>query len=128
VNHCWELPGDLSAAASARRRIRSVLDDHQVADETKDDAELVASELAANAIRYGTPPFTLSADVTADRIRITVSNHGGSTDPQLTEAGADSGNGRGLAIIAALAADLGWEHDGERLDVWAEVPIDSPID
>jgi len=128
VNHHWELPDDLSASASARQRVRSALEIDGVREGTRDDAELIASELAANAVRYGAPPYTLALDVTADRIRITVSDHGSTADPRVTDAAHDAGNGRGLAMIAAVAEDLGWHREGDRLDVWADLSLVAPGD
>ena len=91
-----------------------------------DDAALIASELAANAVRYGQPPYTLRLDSTEDHVRITVSNHGPAADPQPLEAADDSHHGRGLTIIASLSADMGWGRDGDRLDVWADLPAPPP--
>ncbi len=124
----WELPEDLTASAFARERVRTALTDIGVSGEALEEAELIASELAANAVRYGSAPYALHLDSDPERIRISVSNHGSTEDPQLIDAEIYSHHGRGLAIIEALADNLGWARDGDRLDVWADLQIANPAD
>ncbi len=123
MNVEWELPDDLSAARAARVHVAGDLALRGVPDEVVDDILLVASELAANAVRHGLPPARLRLDYSAGRVRVTVTNHGGSTDPEVIDAATDAGHGRGLAIARAVADDIGWQRDGERVDVWAEFPL-----
>lgn len=119
----WELPEDLSASSFARECVRSALAGGVATEETGEDAELIASELAANAVRYGTPPYGVAIEVGDDRVRISVSNHGSTDEPQVIDAEIYSHHGRGLAIISALADRMGWDRDGDRLDVWAELRV-----
>ena len=119
----WVLPDDLSAARAARAHVADDLARRGIPDSVADDILLVASELAANAIRHGRPPALLRLSYSAGRVRVTVSSHGGSTEPMVLEARPDAGHGRGLAMVQALAADIGWQRDGDRLDVWAEFPL-----
>jgi anti-sigma regulatory factor (Ser/Thr protein kinase) len=122
----WVLPADLSAAHAARDHVADALVRRGVAHAIADDIVLVASELAANAIRHGSPPARLTLDCTAERIRVTVSNHGASGEPRILDAPVDAGHGRGLAMVRELAEQVGWERDGDRLDVWAEFPAQLP--
>ena len=119
----WELPEDLSASAFARERVRTALTGLGMTGEALEEAELIASELAANAVRYGQTPYTLTLEASADRVRIMVSNHGSTEDPQLIDAEIYSHHGRGLAIVTALAEGLGWDRQGDRLDVWADLRV-----
>ena len=119
----WVLPDDLSAARAARTHVADELALRGVQDPLADDILLAASELAANAIRHGSPPALLRLEQSPGRLRVTVSNHGGSTEPTVLDATADAGHGRGLAMVRALAEEVGWQRDGDRLDVWAEFPI-----
>jgi anti-sigma regulatory factor (Ser/Thr protein kinase) len=119
----WVLPGDLTAAQAARAHVADDLGRRGVPDAAADDVILVASELAANAIRHGSPPALLRLEYTDGRVRVTVSNHGGSPDPRIVDAAPDAGSGRGLAMVQAIADEVGWQRDGDRLDVWAELPI-----
>lgn len=119
----WVLPDDLSAARAARTHVAEDLARRGVLGPLADDILLVASELAANAIRHGSPPALLRLDDSPGRLRVTVSSHGGSTEPMVLDAAADADHGRGLAMVRALAEDVGWLRDGDRLDVWAEFPV-----
>ena len=116
----WTLPDDPTAARAARRHVADALSQRPELD----DALLVASELAANAVRHGRPPIELRLDVDARTVRITVSDHGDATAPRIVSADPADGHGRGLAIIAGLAREVGWSRDGDRLDVWAELGSD----
>lgn len=120
----WVLPEDLSAAHAAREHVAALLDEHHVTDEIADDLVLIASELAANAVRHGAPPAILRVTHDPDRIRITVSNHGDAPDPRVLTADPESGHGRGLAMVEAMADEVGWSRTGDRLDVWAEVSLE----
>lgn len=117
----WLLPGDSSAGRVAREHVALDLGQRGLPDQVTDDAVLIASELAANAVRHGQPPVLLRLDYGADVVRITVSNHGSSPDPRILTADTESDHGRGLAMVEAMARRVGWERDGDRLDVWAEV-------
>ena len=119
----WELPDDLTAARVARQHTAEALRGESAADESVDDAVLIASELAANAVRHGTPPVLLRIQRIGDRVRITVSNHGDSPDPRILTAEPGAPHGRGLAMVEALAVEVGWGREGDRLDVWAEVAV-----
>jgi serine/threonine-protein kinase RsbW len=116
----WVLPADLTAARVAREHVADDLGRRGVPDDVVDDLVLIASELAANAIRHGSPPAVLELHYDQDRIRVVVSNHGNAPDPRVLTADPDAGHGRGLAIVESLADDVGWSRDGERLDVWAD--------
>lgn len=117
----WVLPADLTAARVARERVADDTGARSVPSSVSDDLVLIASELAANAIRHGEPPVLMRLAYLGDRIRLTVSNHGDSPDPRIVVAAGDAGHGRGLAMVEQLASAVGWERDGDRLDVWAEV-------
>ena len=119
----WELPEDLTASAFARARVREALTGIGLTDEVLEEAELIASELAANAVRYGNTPYALHIEAAPSRVRISVSNHGSTEDPRLIDAEIYSHHGRGLAIVEALADSLGWARDGDRLDVWADLRV-----
>jgi serine/threonine-protein kinase RsbW len=118
----WTLPDDLSAAPAAREHIHARLVG-RLPPHSVDDLVLIASELAANAVRHGEPPAVLRLETTDEVARSTVSSHGGTTAPKVLDAGDDADHGRGLAMVQALASDVGWQRDGDRLDVWADVEL-----
>ena len=115
--HHWTLPGDHSAAAVARQHVAEAL----VSLPSSDDAVQVASELAANAVDHGSAPVELRVEVTADGIRITVSNADDGSLPAPRAASPDDVRGRGLALVAALSDEWGWHHAEGRLHVWAHL-------
>ena len=121
--HEWVLPDDLTAARAARALIDEALDAAGVGGEPRDDAILIASELAANGVRHGKPPISLTLSIHGDRLRITIANHGDSLDPRIVAADPHAPHGRGLAMVEALATEVGWERDADRLDVWAEIAL-----
>jgi anti-sigma regulatory factor (Ser/Thr protein kinase) len=120
----WTLPEDLTAARVAREHVTAFLAERRVPEGTADDLVLIASELAANAIRHGAPPASLRLDDDHGRIRVTVSNHGDAPDPRVLTADLSSGHGRGLAMVETMADEVGWSREGDRLDVWAEVSLE----
>ena len=115
-------PGVAAIVPAARRYVRGILADSPRVD----DAELIAAELAANAIRH-TPSghaggqFTVSILSKPGWARIEVADEGaGQWHPLRGDTNDEYG--RGLAIVAALAERLG--HDlttGGAQTVWAEI-------
>jgi hypothetical protein len=90
-----QLPADLTSAGQARSAVRRALTAWGM-DHLADDAELLASELVANAAEHGERPGVTCA-ITG-------------TAPQSVrrrEPGPDAERGRGLAIVAALARASG---------------------
>lgn len=119
----WLLPDDLTAAQAARGHVVDALAGDHLADDVVHDLVLIASELAANAVRHGSPPARLRLDRDDSTVRITVSNHGDAPDPRILTAEPGADHGRGLAMVEQLADSVGWERHGDRLDVWAEVAL-----
>jgi hypothetical protein len=126
---CADLGPEAAAAAQARRLTRDTLarwDMQYLAD----DAEAIASELAANAIRAATPPRgTLPAIIFAihhrpGELRIIIWDNGPGY-PRRNAPGPDDEAGRGLAIIDGLTGrNWGWwptPRSGGKV-VWAAVP------
>jgi anti-sigma regulatory factor (Ser/Thr protein kinase) len=73
------------------------------------DAVLLASELFGNSVRYsssGLPGETVTVMVTARAgvVRVEVTDRSGPGAPALRPAGDDAEAGRGLGLVAGLAA------------------------
>lgn len=119
----WLLPEGLDAPAFARRVVSGVLESLGASAPQVDDAALIASELAANAVIHGHAPAHLRVQVAPDRFTISVSNSaptGVPRPPLGIPSGTVSGDhGRGLAIVGSLAQELTWRHDGGLLEVRA---------
>ena len=90
------------------------------------DAVLLASELFGNSLRHsssGVPGETVTVTVTAraDAVRVEVADRSGPGVPQLRPAGEDAEDGRGLGLVAGLAARWGWRRRGGRTVTWFEL-------
>lgn len=124
-----DLPPEPAAAARARRLTREALTRWDMRH-LGDDAETIASELAANAIRAAVPPrAALPAIIFAvhqrpGELRIIVWDNGPGR-PQPADPGPEAETGRGLAIIATLTGrNWGWwptPQSGGKV-VWAALP------
>jgi anti-sigma regulatory factor (Ser/Thr protein kinase) len=130
---CADLALDPATAAQARRLTRDALARWDMRHLTN-DAEAIASELAANAINAATPARgTLPAIIFAvhcrpDELRIIVWDNGPGR-PHHGAPGPDAETGRGLAIVDSLTArNWGWwptPHSGGKV-VWAALPATAP--
>jgi anti-sigma regulatory factor (Ser/Thr protein kinase) len=118
----------LSAMPSAPRAARQFVRDtlrawHSSAD--IDDAELIVSELSTNAMRYDGPTMTVGVRLDDDDVVIDVTdgNSGlqGST-PSVSVPDTTAESGRGLAIVAALAASWGVTPTPHGKSVWVVLP------
>lgn len=109
------LPDGHAAAAVAR----SVVTEALAGRPDLDDIVLATSELVANAVAHGAPPVELHVDSGSDGARVTVvSTHTGG-EPTARVAHQEASHGRGLALVARLAHDWGWEVRAGRMHVWA---------
>jgi anti-sigma regulatory factor (Ser/Thr protein kinase) len=120
-----ELDGTRQAAQQARELVRHMLgEDHP----SVSDAALVASELVANAVahsRSGQPGGTLILAVELSQqppsVCIRIRDAGGPGAPQVAKASPSGEHGRGLRIIAALAAEWGTEPNGPGRATWCRI-------
>jgi anti-sigma regulatory factor (Ser/Thr protein kinase) len=91
-----------------------------------DDAVLLASELFANSLQHagsGVPGETVTVTVTAraGAVRVEVADRSGPGVPELRPAGADTEDGRGLGLVAGLAARWRWRRRGGQMVTWFEL-------
>jgi anti-sigma regulatory factor (Ser/Thr protein kinase) len=85
-----------------------------------EDAALVASELATNAVRHAESAFRASLSRTVRGIRLEFEDLA-ARRPSLSQPGLESHGGRGLALISALATDFGHRQTATGKVVWAEL-------
>lgn len=120
----WWLPRHPTAARSARRLLRCFLV-IQEAPHYLDPAQLVLSELVANAVRHARVPadrrICVRFEIDPDRLRIEVSDADTHRLPRRREARATAESGRGLAVLDALTDAWGCEPRpcGIGKTVWA---------
>lgn len=111
------------AAKAARDFTKATLIDWQLEDLIT-EAVLIASELVTNAIRHGGccgdgAPVELTWQRQASRVVCVVTDCN-SRPPVLGAADQDAESGRGLQVVAALAANWGWMLLGDSSKaVWA---------
>jgi anti-sigma B factor antagonist len=121
------LPFTASSVGVARRHLVSDLIAADVCASAVTDAALVLSELLSNALRHGGPlpgsGIRVAWDLDTDTVRVSVSDGGGATRPELGEPTATTTGGRGLRIVARLSRRWGTLCDDEGTTVWAEVLV-----
>ena len=117
-------PGELAQVAEARAFVAAAL----AGCPARETLLTCVSELAANAIAHtasGAAGGVFAVEVSrlaAGRAVVAVTDAGGPGEPSLRDAGELAEDGRGLALVAALASRWGHYaiHGGGRT-VWAEV-------
>jgi anti-sigma regulatory factor (Ser/Thr protein kinase) len=85
-----------------------------------DDACLVVSELATNAVLHARTPFRVAVDQRDDAVRLVVLD-GSPRRPIASDAAPATTTGRGLQIVDALARAWGVEPAADGKAVWAEL-------
>jgi anti-sigma regulatory factor (Ser/Thr protein kinase) len=116
------LPGAPESVREARAMVRRQLGAGPVAEA----AALAVSELATNAIAYtrsGLPggTFAVSVQEVPDGIVIRVRDGGARTSPHLASPEAFAEHGRGLLIVAAVAAEWGTEPAITGRSTWCRI-------
>jgi anti-sigma regulatory factor (Ser/Thr protein kinase) len=87
---------------------------------------LLVSELFGNSIRHsrsGDPSETVTVAVRTGNgvVRVEVTDRSGPGVPELARVGRDAEGGRGLQLVAGLAARWGWRRRGGRTVTWFEL-------
>jgi anti-sigma regulatory factor (Ser/Thr protein kinase) len=120
-----ELP-DRPAAPSAARKALTALNGslHLISESRLLDAQLVLTEVVANAVRHGGrsgAPIGLTVRATPEVMRVEVTDDGDGFDEEpAAERPDERGGGWGLPIVAALAHRWGVDRE-EATTVWFEI-------
>jgi anti-sigma regulatory factor (Ser/Thr protein kinase) len=107
-----------NAPHEARSFVRSVLDRWGERDDG--ESEIIASELATNAVRHARSPFRVRLSRTKAGIRIAVSDASSERPEHIVRDDYEFG-GRGVRLVAALSTAWGTDHEAGGKTVWAEV-------
>jgi anti-sigma regulatory factor (Ser/Thr protein kinase) len=91
-----------------------------------DDAALLVTELFGNSDRYSRSSAAGATVTVAVRagdgvVRVEVTDRSGPGAPELHPAGRDAEGGRGLQMVAGLAARWGWRRRGGRTVTWFDL-------
>ena len=121
------LPFAASSVGVARRRLVSDLIEADVYDSAVCDVALVISELFSNALRHAAPlpeaKIRVAWRIDQASVRVSVSDGGGPTAPELGEPAQGATGGRGLRIVEKLSSRWGTSTSEDGTTVWAEVPV-----
>jgi two-component sensor histidine kinase len=125
---CVVVPHQASGARLARQRLSRELAG-AIHPALLADAVAVLAELVGNAVRHAEPlpggvirvAWRLLSTAEAEVVGIRVTDGGGPAAPLIRTVSMDATDGRGLSIVAALAARWGVERDGLGQSVWAEL-------
>ncbi|WP_435179285.1 SpoIIE family protein phosphatase [Actinacidiphila sp. bgisy145] len=121
----WEMPSDPAAVAEVRAACGRQLAAWGL-EGLGYNTELIVSELATNAVRYGSPP--LSVRLLYDRKLICEVADGSSTSPHLLRAAGTDEGGRGLFLVASLAERWGTRYTRRGKVIWTEQPLHTAAD
>jgi serine/threonine-protein kinase RsbW len=114
--------GTARSVAEARRFVTALLGDSSMTE----SAELIVSELAANAInhtasgRFG-GRFVVTVRLDAEQAWLAVVDEGGRSTPRCFHPSPDGEGGRGLYVVSELSADWGVRGDEHGRTVWASL-------
>jgi anti-sigma regulatory factor (Ser/Thr protein kinase) len=123
VRESVTLAGRVERARTARAFVGEVLGPGHPCG---DDAVLLVSEVFGNSVRHsgsGAPGETVTVAVKAGDgiVRVEVTDRAGPGTPELRSADCDAEGGRGLQLVAGLAARWGWRRRGRRMVTWFEL-------
>jgi hypothetical protein len=116
----WRLQGGETELAEARVRVRATLLDWDL-PRMVETAELLVTELATNALRYGKTPIELQVLLLDDVVTFAVTD----ADPPLPRfrrSSYDDEGGRGLQLVATMASRWGSRATSTGKVVWCELP------
>ena len=123
VRESVTLAGRAERARAARAFVSEVLGPGHPC---RDAAILLVSETFSNSIRHsasGAPGETVTVAVISGdgTVRVEVADRAGPGTPKLRPAGRDAEGGRGLQLVAGLAARWGWRRCGGQTVTWFEI-------
>jgi GAF domain-containing protein/anti-sigma regulatory factor (Ser/Thr protein kinase) len=109
---------DADAVTRARRQVTAAMRD--VPAPVLEDVRLVVTELVTNGLLHGRRPVVVRAVRLPDGVRVEVQDSG-TEMPVLPRQSTEAMTGRGLALVARLAARWGASLQPPGKVVWAEV-------
>jgi hypothetical protein len=120
--------GDDASIASIRAWVRRTLPrllGRPAGGRLRDSAELLVSELAANALIHAGGIEHIDLCCSDTTLRISVHDPSSAAPVAHSTRGPDDDNGRGLMLVNALAVRWGNdEHPDDGKDVWLELAVD----
>lgn len=115
------LPSAPRSAPQARAQLRTLMGSWADA-ETRDDAELLLTEVVSNGVNHTESPMAVELNMDRDLLRAEVSDD---SPREPRRRVADEFGGRGMLILDALASRWGvLGHPGDGKTVWFELTKD----
>jgi anti-sigma regulatory factor (Ser/Thr protein kinase) len=116
------LPAELASVRTARRFVAERCAVLGLSAERCDDALLLTSELVTNAVLHGRSEVQVEVSGSPQRVRIAVVDEN-SRHPHRVSQDPDALDGRGLALVDAVA--LGWGVEDRPIGkaVWFELDV-----
>jgi serine phosphatase RsbU (regulator of sigma subunit)/anti-sigma regulatory factor (Ser/Thr protein kinase) len=116
---------DPGSIAAARRHVRRQLRAWHAGDDLVDDALVLVSELATNAVMHAGTAFDVSCVHLGIAIRLEVQDHypGRGLPAVLAAPDANRPNGRGLLLCASLSSAWGVEYTPTAKTVWCRLDL-----
>lgn len=122
------VPSRPAAFVEARRFVRETAAS-SVPGQVLDDAMLLTSELATNAVRHAgsstEEPIEVTVSVDDRVLRVGVRDRGSGFDPSEPNARSDEG-GWGLDLVRMLSSRWGVDRGEDCTDVWFEIDLARP--
>lgn len=103
-----------------RQFVKETLQRVGVEKDTSFECQLVADELAANAVLHAGSIFSVAVELTQELIRIAVRDESNDR-PVEKRAAAEEESGRGLTIVSGTASGWGSVPLGRGKEIWADV-------
>jgi serine phosphatase RsbU (regulator of sigma subunit)/anti-sigma regulatory factor (Ser/Thr protein kinase) len=116
--HRLDLAPDAHAVREARQFVGRLLDDAGWHDQ-RDVAQLLVSELATNAVRYGGPPISLTVTIDGNLLEVAVTDEEPGGPPAASTVVDElAESGRGLHLVEVLSATWGTRTRPSGKSVW----------
>jgi anti-sigma regulatory factor (Ser/Thr protein kinase) len=116
----WILPATAWSVSRARHAVIDLLRANSWDEEGIDEAALMTTEIATNAVLHARTPYTLTIDVSIQRLRVDVRDASTLPPRVIPLASASALGGRGLALVSALADQWGYQSTIDGKSVWFE--------
>ncbi len=122
-----KIPVQPEAAAMARDTVSRVVSERRADERVLEDLRLLTSEVVTNALRHsGMRPgesLLVAVEISADRVRVEVVDHGPGFDLRALEAPSAEGvGGWGLFLVDKIADRWGVVNDNPSC-VWFELKL-----
>jgi anti-sigma regulatory factor (Ser/Thr protein kinase) len=115
-----DFPAERDAPGSARHFVTDAFLRWGQTGDLLDDAKLLVTELATNAVVHARSPFSVVVRAENSRVRVSVRDASPAT-PTLRDGGPGVPSGHGIRLVDALSADWGVELTADGKTVWAEL-------